>query len=43
MLAHKNLETTQIYADMADEQKRLSVSRITLKPNMQPKEQNNSL
>lgn len=32
MLAHKNVETTQIYADMADEQKRLSVSRITLKP-----------
>lgn len=32
MLAHKNVETTQIYAAMADEQKRLSASRITLKP-----------
>lgn len=31
MLAHKNVETTQIYANMADEQKRLSVNRITLK------------
>lgn len=32
MLAHKNVETTQIYADMTDEQKRLSANRITLKP-----------
>lgn len=43
MLAHKNVETTQIYADMADEQKRLSVSRITLKPNLQYEEQNHNL
>lgn len=43
MLAHKNVETTQIYADMADEQKRLSVSRITLKPHLQSEEQNHNL
>lgn len=32
MLGHKNVATTQIYADMADEVKRQSVDRITLKP-----------
>ena len=32
MLGHKNVETTQIYANMADESKRESVNRITLKP-----------
>ena len=32
MLGHKNVETTQIYAAMADESKRESVNRITLKP-----------
>ena len=31
MLGHKNVETTQIYADMSDEQKRESINRITLK------------
>ena len=31
LLAHKNVSTTQIYADMADELKRQSVDRITLK------------
>ena len=31
MLGHKNVETTQIYANMSDEQKRESVNRITLK------------
>ena len=31
MLAHKNVETTQIYAALADETKRASVNRITLK------------
>lgn len=31
MLGHKNVETTQIYADMSDETKRQSVDRITLK------------
>ena len=32
MLGHKNVATTQIYAEMADESKRESVDRITLKP-----------
>ena len=32
MLGHKNVATTQRYADMADETKRKSVDRITLKP-----------
>ena len=32
MLGHKNVSTTQIYADMADDSKRKSVNRITLKP-----------
>ena len=32
MLGHKNVETTQIYANMADESKPESVNRITLKP-----------
>jgi hypothetical protein len=32
MLGHKNVSTTQIYANMADESKRESVNRITLKP-----------
>ena len=32
MLGHKNVSTTQIYAAMADESKRESVNRITLKP-----------
>ena len=31
LLAHKNVSTTQIYAEMADELKRQSVDRITLK------------
>ena len=31
MLGHKNVSTTQIYAEMADESKRESVDRITLK------------
>ena len=31
MLGHKNVETTQIYAGMSDEQKRESVNRIKLK------------
>ena len=31
MLGHKNVATTQIYAAMADESKRESVDRITLK------------
>jgi len=31
MLGHKNVSTTQIYANMADESKRESVNRITLK------------
>ena len=31
MLGHKNVETTQIYANMSDETKRESVNRITLK------------
>ena len=34
MLGHKNVETTQIYANMADESKRESVNRITLKPKL---------
>lgn len=29
MLAHKNVETTQVYAVLADETKRESVNRIT--------------
>ena len=36
MLGHKNVETTQIYANMADESKRESVNRITLKPRITP-------
>ena len=32
MLGHKNVATTQIYAAMADESKRESVNRITLRP-----------
>ena len=36
MLGHKNVATTQIYADMADEIKRQSVDRITLKPRVTP-------
>ena len=36
MLGHKNVATTQIYADMADEIKRQSVDRITLKPKFTP-------
>lgn len=32
MLGHKNVSTTQIYANMADDSKRESVNRITLKP-----------
>ena len=36
MLGHKNVETTQIYANMADESKRESVNRITLKPKTTP-------
>ncbi|MBQ0081790.1 MAG: hypothetical protein KBT41_00695, partial [bacterium] len=36
MLGHKNVETTQIYADMSDETKRQSVDRITLKPIVSP-------
>ena len=31
MLGHKNVSTTQVYAEMADESKRESVDRITLK------------
>ncbi len=31
MLGHKNVSTTQIYADMGDESKRQSVDRITLR------------
>ena len=36
MLGHKNVSTTQIYANMADESKRESVNRITLKPKITP-------
>ena len=36
MLGHKNVSTTQIYANMADESKRESVKRITLKPKITP-------
>ena len=36
MLGHKNVSTTQIYANMADESKRESVNRITLKPRITP-------
>ena len=36
MLGHKNVETTQIYANMSDEGKRESVNRITLKPKTAP-------
>lgn len=32
MLGHKNVETTQVYANMADKTKEESVGRITLKP-----------
>ena len=38
LLAHKNVSTTQIYADMADELKRQSVDRITLKHHAAEKE-----
>lgn len=33
---HKDVSTTQIYANMADESKRESVNRITLKPRITP-------
>ncbi len=36
MLGHKNVWTTQIYANMADESKRESVNHITLKPKITP-------
>ena len=36
MLGHKNVETTQIYADMSDETKKASVNRITLKSTTSP-------
>ncbi|MBQ0085128.1 MAG: hypothetical protein KBS65_02680 [Prevotella sp.] len=32
----QNVSTTQIYANMADESKRESVNRITLKPRITP-------
>ena len=32
MLGHKNVSTTEIYAQMGDSQKRASVDRISLKP-----------
>jgi site-specific recombinase XerD len=31
LLAHKNVSTTEVYANMADEKKRLSVNKITLR------------
>ncbi|MDO4215286.1 MAG: site-specific integrase [Bacteroidales bacterium] len=37
LLGHKNVGTTQIYANMADESKRESVNRITLKPKGTPR------
>ena len=36
ILGHKNVETTQVYADMSDETKRQNVDRITLKSKGQP-------
>lgn len=36
VLGHKNVSTTQVYADMAYETKRQSVDRITLKPRITP-------
>ena len=36
LLGHKNVETTQVYADMSDETKRQSVNCITLKPKVTP-------
>ena len=36
MLGHKNVETTQIYVNMADVSKRESVNRIKLKPKITP-------
>ena len=36
IFGYKNVETTQIYADMSDETKLQSVDRITLKPKPQP-------
>lgn len=36
MLGHKNVETTQVYADMSDETKKASVNCITLKPKGTP-------
>lgn len=36
MRGHKNVATTQIYADMADETKRQSVDHITQKPRITP-------
>ena len=36
ILGHKNVSTTQIYAAMADESKRESINRITLKPKITP-------
>ena len=35
MLGHKNVSTTEIYAQMGDSQKRASVDRISLKPKNQ--------
>ena len=35
MLGHKNVSTTEIYAQMGDSQKRASVDRISLKPKTQ--------
>lgn len=37
MLGHKNVSTTEIYSKMADESKRESVNRISLKPKPQMK------
>lgn len=42
MLGHKNVETTQIYADLCDESKRESVNRITLKPRISASSRKNT-